>query len=231
MRKFVRDPGVNALVGAVAVAVALWVAAYPFWQAGHKGVALILIVGGVLVALFCVWAFVEILRDQSRSEPSTAPPLPAISMPNNQGVVSVAQSGGITAQQVNIGRQERTLRPGIPMEMFDRLKQYAGTKFDLHYEQSAPDAYRLSQEIEHVLTSAGWLPVVRGFMMRFPPLTGIFIHAPGESLVAGTELRACLTELGLLVNMSSQQVHPSPSLPGVPSSSDGGPHVEVAVCL
>lgn len=140
----------------------------------------------------------DVKGDAAQTSGETSP-----TIQGNDNVVSINQSGGITARQVHIGAQQRTLG-GVPVAMVERLKAFAGTKFD---SQNANDAEstRYESEILQFLAAAGWVLEGRGFSITFPATVGLWVYAPEDQRPAAEELIRCLRELGLQAGATTRR--------------------------
>lgn len=112
-------------------------------------------------------------------------------------VVSYNQSGGITAGTVQIGHQPRTFGGRVPVATIERLKQYAGTGFDITAVMGGGDSASFADEITQLLTMAEWKLRGQGTAMMTPTPRGLQLHIKGEESAAAAELAACLAELRL----------------------------------
>ena len=109
-------------------------------------------------------------------------------------VISVNQSGGITAGRVVIGHPDRTFGGSVPASIIERLRKYSGTNF-ISNNSGGGESVRFEDEIRQLLGAAGWASMGQGFIQSVPAIRGLVIYGSPES-EAFNELQACLSELG-----------------------------------
>jgi len=71
-------------------------------------------------------------------------------------VNSYGQQGGITAGQVNIGKQPRTLTPQSGAEMLRMLRDLTFTRIDLVAVMGDGEAFSLADQIKNYLAAKGF---------------------------------------------------------------------------
>lgn len=72
-------------------------------------------------------------------------------------VTSYNQSGGITAQTVNVhsAPPKRILKPFL-LEMTEELKKYPPATYRMHYSTTDTESFNLANELDSFLASANW---------------------------------------------------------------------------
>lgn len=132
-----------------------------------------------------------------RTRPAEAPaptPAPAVSA-GRDAVVSINQSGGVTAHTVtNLGLHPRVLPVAQLPDFKTRLAQYAGTPIRVFTLVLNPEAHRFAADIERLLKSAGWtITHPLNATLLEAPTAGVMVRSTAKTI---EEIPAALNELG-----------------------------------
>jgi hypothetical protein len=145
---------------------------------------------------------------------------PPVKITGDGNVLSFNQSGGITANTVNIGPQPRTITESQKERICSSLKESEGVsrlRIDLIVIMN-PEIQQYAEQIYNVLSSCGFDIKVMNFGSLIPELQGILLYDPRNEL---SRLRTAFDAAGIRYTRNSNRASDSPYPPTTPALTIG----------
>jgi len=161
-----------------------------------------------------LWYWSEIKPATDSSNQALVDTKPSVNISGSQNVLSVGQSGGMTAHTINIEDRLRALSAGQKATLIAKLSPLATKIKELNIKVdiiklNGPEAADYATQWEQVFKASGW-PVVNEIIDMSSTWRGMLLQVNNSAVPGGANLQQAISEVGITCeSRTNEKVHPN----------------------